>query len=144
MSFILTVAGEFGYKSARVSVVASLPAGAGPSGRHACVAAIGGYRMKWLPLLTGLALLATACAPQSNDGSMAQSGQIDCTTAEADLRVLRSEQSHAMEQATGGRTMVPSGLVTEPEYSTGGPISAGEYSDYLGDRISRIEQTCGL
>jgi hypothetical protein len=100
--------------------------------------------MKWLPLLTGLALLATACAPQSNDGSMAQSGQIDCTTAEADLRVLRSEQSHAMEQATGGATMVPSGLVTEPEYNTGGPIGAGEYSDYLGDRISRIEQTCGL
>ncbi|MGH6917234.1 MAG: hypothetical protein ACREJ0_05965 [Geminicoccaceae bacterium] len=98
--------------------------------------------MKWLLLLTGIALLATACAPQSSDGSMAQSGQIDCATAEADLRVLRSEQSHAIEQAMGGgTTMVPSGLVTEPEFSTS-PIGAGEYRDYLGDRISRIEAAC--
>jgi hypothetical protein len=101
--------------------------------------------MKWLPLLTGLALLATACA-QSGDRSTAQSGQVDCATAEADLRILRSEQSHVMqEQQAGGRgtTMVPSGLVTEPEFRTG-PVDAGEYGDYLGDRISQIEQACGL
>jgi hypothetical protein len=105
--------------------------------------------MKWLPLLTGVALLA-ACAPQSKDASMAQSkdasmaGQIDCTTAEADIRVLKSEQSHAMEQAMGaGTTMVPSGLVTEPEFSTS-PIGAGEYSEYLDDRIQRIQDACGL
>jgi hypothetical protein len=102
--------------------------------------------MKWLPLLAGLALLATACAPQSSDRSMAQSGQVNCATAEADLRVLRSEQSHVMQmQQAGGRgtTMVPSGLVTEPEFGTN-PIGAGEYSDYLGNRISQIEQACGL
>jgi hypothetical protein len=102
--------------------------------------------MKWLPLLTGLALLATACAPQSGDRSTAQSGQVDCATAEADLRVLRSEQSHVMQaQQAGGRgtTMVPSGLVTEPEFRTG-PVNAGEYGDYLDDRISQIQEACGL
>jgi hypothetical protein len=102
--------------------------------------------MKWLPLLTGLALLATACAPQSSDSSTAQSGQVNCATAEADLRVLRSEQSHVMQtQQVAGRdtTMVPSGLVTEPEFGTD-PIGAGQYGDYLGDRISQIEQACGL
>jgi len=102
--------------------------------------------MKWLLFLTGLALLATACAPQSGDRSTAQSGQVNCATAEADLRVLRSEQSHVMQtQQAGGRgtTMVPSGLVTEPEFRTS-PVDAGEYSDYLGDRISQIEQACGL
>lgn len=108
--------------------------------------------MKWLPLLTGFALLATACASQSEDASMAQSkdasmaksGEIDCTTAEADIRVLQSEQSHAMEQAMGGgTTMVPSALVTEPEFSTS-PIGAGQYSDYLNDRIQRIQDACGL
>jgi hypothetical protein len=108
--------------------------------------------MKWLPLLTGFALLATACAPQSKDASMAQSkdtsmaksGDIDCTTAEADIRVLQSEQKNAMEQAMGGSTsMVPSSLVTEPEYGTS-PIGAGEYSDYLNDRIQRIQDACGL
>ena len=123
--------------------------------------------MKWLLMLTGIALLATACASQSGDESMAPSGaestaqsgdastapagaestaragQIDCTTAEADLRVLRSEQSHAMERAMGGgTTMVPSGLVTEPEFSTG-PVGAGAYSDYLNNRISQIVQACG-
>jgi hypothetical protein len=49
-----------------------------------------------------------------------------------------------MEQAMGGgRTMVPSGLVTEPEFSTG-RVGAGQYSDYLNNRISQIEQACGL
>jgi hypothetical protein len=100
--------------------------------------------MKWLLMLTGIALLATACASQSEDETMAQSAPINCATAEADLRVLRSEQSHAMEQAMGGgRTMVPSGLVTEPEYTTG-PVGAGQYSDYLNNRISQIQQACGL
>jgi hypothetical protein len=103
--------------------------------------------MKWLPLLTGFALLATACAPQSSDRSMAQSGQVNCATAEADLRVLRSEESHAMQQAEAqgrGTTMVPSGLVTEPEFSATSPIGAGEYLDYLGDRIQQIQDACGL
>jgi hypothetical protein len=116
--------------------------------------------MKLLLMLTGIALLATACASDPPDepmassddastapaaeASTAQSGQINCATAESDLRVLRSEQSHAMEQAMGGgRTMVPSGLVTEPEFSTG-PVGAGAYSDYLNDRISQIEQACRL
>lgn len=108
--------------------------------------------MKWLPILTGIALLATACASgseeetsaQAPDPAMARAEQINCATAEADLRVLRSEQSHAMERAMGGgTTMVPSGLVTEPEFSTN-PIGAGQYSDYLNDRIQRIQQACGL
>lgn len=100
--------------------------------------------MKWLLMLTGIALLATACASRSGDESMAQPAPINCATAEADLRVLRSEQSHAMQQAMGGgTTMVPSGLVTEPEFSAN-PIGAGQYSDYLNNRISQIQQACGL
>jgi len=102
--------------------------------------------MKLLPMLTGIALLATACAPQSKDGSMAESGQVNCATAEADLRVLKNEQSHAMKQQLEGgtTTMIPSGLVTEPEFSDAGPMGAGQYSDYLGDRIERIQLACGL
>jgi hypothetical protein len=107
--------------------------------------------MKWLPLLTGIALLATACASgsdedaaQAPDPAAARAEQINCATAEADVRVLKSEQSHAMERAMGGgTTMVPSGLVTEPEFSTN-PIGAGQYSDYLNDRIQRIQEACGL
>lgn len=107
--------------------------------------------MKWLPLLTGIALLATACAPQSKDASMepkdtsmADSKKINCATAKADIRVLQSEQANAMEQLQGGgTTMVPSGLVTEPEFGTD-PIGAGQYHDYLGDRIARIQAACGL
>jgi len=109
--------------------------------------------MKWLPLMAGLALLATACAPQSDDRSMAQSGaqsaQINCATAEADIRVLESEKTHAMTQLQGGgTTIVPSGLVTEPEFQSGdiadGGIDATEYHEYLDDRIQQIRTTCGL
>ncbi len=107
--------------------------------------------MKWLPILTGIALLATACASGSDeesaapapDPAMARAEQINCATAEADLRVLRSEQTHAMERAMGGgTTMVPSALVTEPEFGTN-PVGAGQYSDYLNNRIQRIETACG-
>jgi hypothetical protein len=114
--------------------------------------------MKLLLTLTGIALLATACASESGDEPMASSeaastapatsavatsGPVNCATAEADLRVLRAEQSHAMERAMGGgTTMVPSGLVTEPEFGTS-PIGAGQYSDYLNNRISQIVQACG-
>jgi len=100
--------------------------------------------MKLLPLSIGIAFLATACAQSSKDESMAQSGQINCATAEADLRVLRNEQDHATDQLQAGDSlMTPSGLVTEPEFSAQ-PMTATNYRDYLGDRISRIEQTCGL
>jgi hypothetical protein len=116
--------------------------------------------MKRLFWLTGLALLATACASEPDDEPMAPSGaaatappaaaatsqseEINCATAQADLRVLKSEQSHAMERAMGGgSTMVPSGLVTEPEFSAS-PVGAGEYSDYLSSRISEIQEACGL
>ena len=100
--------------------------------------------MKWLLMMTGVVLLASACTSPSGTEATAQSAPINCATAEADLRVLRSEQSHAMEQAMGGgTTMVPSGLVTEPEFGTS-PIGAGQYGEYLSNRISQIEQTCGL
>lgn len=100
--------------------------------------------MKLLPLLTGIALLATACAPQSNDSSMADSGKINCATAESDLRVLKSEQDHAMTQLQSGNTnMIPSTLLTEPEFGAS-PMGAGQYHDYLGDRIDQIQQACGL
>jgi hypothetical protein len=111
------------------------------------------WNMKWLPLMAGLALLATACTSGSGDRSTAQSGaqsgQINCATAEADIRVLQSEQTHTMTQLEGGgRTIVPSGLVTEPEFQSGdiqdGGIDATQYHEYLGDRIDQIKGTCGL
>jgi hypothetical protein len=112
--------------------------------------------MKLLLTLTGIALLATACAsedepmasseaasPAPATAAVATSGPVNCATAEADLRVLRAEQAHAMEHAMGGgRTMIPSGLVTEPEWNTGGPVGAGQYSDYLNNRIGQIEEAC--
>jgi hypothetical protein len=151
--WVLTVAAEFGYKSPRASTVAW----AGCSRRTAFDTLVSPQpeelTMKWLPLTAGLALLATACAPQSDDRSMAQSGaqsgQINCATAEADIRVLESEKTHAMNQLEGGgTTIVPSGLVTEPEFQSGdiqdGGVDATQYHEYLDDRIQQIRTTCGL
>jgi hypothetical protein len=33
--------------------------------------------------------------------------------------------------------------VTEPVFSTN-PMGAGQFSDYLNDRIQRIQEACGL
>lgn len=99
--------------------------------------------MKWLPLLTGFALLVGGCASQSNDQSMAMADQINCDTAAGDLRVLRSEQAHAQSLIQTGDVspVTPSGLVGEPEF-TDTRLGAGEYSEYLGNRIGEIEEAC--
>jgi hypothetical protein len=141
------MAAEFVYKSPR----ASTAAWAGCSRRTEFDTGLQPEElsMKWLPLMAGLALLATACASQSDDRSMAQSGQINCATAEADIRVLESEKTHAMTQLEGGgRTIVPSELVTEPEFQSGdiadGSMDASEYHEYLDNRVQQIRTTCGL
>jgi len=73
---------------------------------------------------------------------------VNCATAEADLRTLKSEKVHTAERiAAGVQSIVPIslvvGLVTKTEESNW-HVTTGEYNDMLDKKIAQIKQECGL
>jgi hypothetical protein len=92
----------------------------------------------------------TACASQETvkKGEMQAKMPINCPSAEADIRVLESEKTHASEQlATGVTTIVPIGLFTSAAMGTTGTnvkVATGDYNKMLDDKIAEIKKTCGV
>ena len=73
---------------------------------------------------------------------------IQCTTAEGDIRVLKSEKAHVGQQIAEGVTSIaPPGLVlgvvtgTEKEKLK---VGVGEYNRMIDQRIAEIKETCGV
>ena len=73
---------------------------------------------------------------------------VNCATAEADIRVLKSEKVHAAQQlAAGVSAIVPVGLVAGVATGTEGTkaqVATGEYNKMLDDKIAEIKRECGL
>jgi hypothetical protein len=92
----------------------------------------------------------TACASQETvkKGQMDAKKPVNCPSAEADIRVLMSEKTHASEQlATGITTIVPVGLVTSAAMGTTGTnatVATGDYNKMLDAKIAEIKKTCGV
>ena len=92
----------------------------------------------------------TSCASQQTvqKGEIDAKTPINCASAEADIRVLKSEKSHASEQlATGVTTIVPIGLFTstvQGKTGTNVKVATGEYNKMLDDKIAKIKKTCGV
>lgn len=93
---------------------------------------------------------STGCAMnQKKVEKQVKSGApVDCRTAEADIRVLRSEKTHVAEQIAEGVTaIVPVGLVIGLLAGTEGTkirVAIGEYNKVLDQRILLIQSTCGV
>lgn len=73
---------------------------------------------------------------------------VNCATAEADLRILKSEKVHTAERIVAGVTsIVPVslvvGVVTKTEKSKL-HVATGDYNDMLDEKIAEIKQTCGI
>jgi len=73
---------------------------------------------------------------------------IQCTTAEGDIRVLKSEKAHVGQQIAEGVTSItPPGFVlgvvtgTEKEKLK---VGVGEYNKMIDQRIAEIKETCGV
>jgi hypothetical protein len=109
--------------------------------------------MKKLPMTIMaifLVTLFTGCASQQTikKGEMDAKMPINCPSAEADIRVLKSEKTHASQQlATGVTTIVPIGLFTSAVTGKTGQdvkVATGDYNKMLDKKIAEIQQTCGV
>ena len=93
-------------------------------------------------------LLACASTDTIKKGEADAKKSVNCATAEADIRVLKSEKTHASQQMADGVTaIVPVGLVVGVATGTEGAkakVATGDYNKMLDDKIAEIKQQCGL
>ena len=99
--------------------------------------------------LLACALLLGACAYQmKKEEQSAKALPVNCATAEADVRVLRSEKAHVGQQiAMGVTAIVPIGLVAGLLTGTEGTklqVATGEYNKVLDQKIQEIQTQCGV
>jgi hypothetical protein len=103
-------------------------------------------------MVSGLAIavVVAACAAQfkQQEQALQQPIQINCATAEGDIRVLQNEKSHVAQQVAMGITaLAPAGLVmgvlTGTE-QTKLQVATGDYNRMIDQRIADIKMTCGL
>lgn len=99
--------------------------------------------------ILGSFALVTGCA--SNDAKMeakVESMPVNCTTAEGDIRMLKSEKESVAQQAAAGvETITPIGLIAGVATGTEGAkakMATGEYNDMIDKKIAEIKQTCNL
>ncbi len=74
--------------------------------------------------------------------------QINCATAEGDLRVLQSEKAHVGKQVLSGVTAITPagavlGIVTGTEKGKL-QVATGHYNRLLDDKIAEIKTVCRL
>ncbi len=99
-------------------------------------------------LIIGTTFLMVACSPVSKEAKQGMAQPINCHTAEGDIRVLEAEKSHVGKQFANGVTAVaPAGAVVGILTGTEGEklqVASGEYNRKIEQKITEIEQTCGI
>ncbi len=95
-----------------------------------------------------MAVSVVSCASGYKKGEQDMKKPVNCATAEADIRVLKSEKVHAAEQiAAGVSAIVPVGLVAGVATGTEGTkakVATGDYNKMLDEKIAEIKRECGL
>ena len=103
----------------------------------------------------GIVLLAVcltaslmSCASGYKKGEQDIKKPVNCSTAEADIRVLKSEKTHASQQlAAGVSALMPIGLVAGVATGTEGTkakVATGDYNKMIDKKIAEIKQQCGI
>ena len=97
-----------------------------------------------------LSAILTSCASKETvkEGQADAKKQVNCATAEGDIRVLKSEKVHASQQMAAGVTaIVPVGLAVNVVKGTEGSqakVATGDYNKMLDAKIAEIKQECGV
>lgn len=98
-----------------------------------------------LALVAGLMV---SCASHEASVEATLDDQINCKTAEGDVRALLAEKKHAAEQAAAGaQAIVPvSALVNmvEGTEDTQFRVMIGDYDKAIDKRIAQIDAQCGI
>jgi len=98
--------------------------------------------------LLALGLCLPGCAYQmKQEEQQAEAMPVNCATADGDLRMLRSEKAHVVQQIAMGVTAIyPASLVLGLLTGTEGTkiqVATGEYNQKLDAKIAQIQQECG-
>jgi hypothetical protein len=102
-----------------------------------------------LVVLASVALLSAGCARKLRAEEKAVAAeQVNCATAEGDIRVLQGEKAHVAQQVAMGVTAIyPAGLVVGLLTRTEGTkvrVATGEYNKKIDEKIAQIRTTCGV
>lgn len=93
-------------------------------------------------------LMLAGCVSQDKELKATTSAPVNCSTAQGDLRVLRSEKADVAKQiAAGVGAVFPIGLVVNLIAGTEGTqykIAVGEYNNLIDQKIAEIQLTCGV
>jgi len=103
-------------------------------------------------VVLGLVVAIVGCESTQDrnyaDAKARMARPIDCSTAEADIRILESEKVHVANQiATGVTSITPIGLVAGLATGKEGEkleISSGKYNQLIDEKIAQIKEHCGL
>jgi hypothetical protein len=106
-------------------------------------------RLTLLSSILLTALLVPGCAMEYKEKAQAVEAQpVNCATAEGDLRVLKSEKAHVVQQIGMGVSAIsPYGLALGVLTGTEGTklkVATGEYNDLIDRKIAEIQETCGV
>lgn len=95
-----------------------------------------------------LVVSLTACASKEKKIEDSLDRPVDCTNAEGDIRVLKSEKEHADKQVQMGIASIlpPAAIMAllTDTYGTQVEIASGDYNEMLDKRIKKIQETCGI
>jgi hypothetical protein len=96
-----------------------------------------------------LSTLVVGCAAQYKKTEARVKGQeVNCPTADGDIRVLQNEKLNVAQQVGAGVSMVvPIGLVVGLVQGTQGTkyrVTTGEYNKMIDSKITEIKTTCGV
>ena len=109
-------------------------------------------RFATITLLASLLVLGSSlgCAMKQKkvEKQVTSGAPVNCSTAEGDLRVLKSEKAHVAARVVEGATAItPAGIVlgilTGTE-TTKLKVAVGEYNTQIDARIAQIEADCGV
>ena len=101
-------------------------------------------------MVVAVALLAVqcGCAKKYQKTEHAMKTEINCHTAEGDIRMLEHEKAHVQDQIVQGVTAIsPAGAVVGLVTGTEGTklrVTTGKYNKMIDERIAEIKAHCGI
>jgi hypothetical protein len=95
-------------------------------------------------------VVSSGCAFQQKkvEQQLASPAQVNCATAQGDIRMLQQEKANVAQRVVEGATAIyPGSLVVGVITGVEGTkyqVATGEYNKKIDARIAEIKQTCGI
>lgn len=106
--------------------------------------------MRNLILLIATATMLSGCAAEkeAKEVKAAEAAPVNCSTAEGDIRMLRSEKATVEQRiAAGAASIIPVGFLIGVGTQTEGDridMAIGDYNQLLDKKIATIKSQCGI